>query len=324
MNSLHRISKEMLVANYASLGSVILSLVMCMDGLAIDDGVSALSETIRCGADMGVVVVADVELRQLLRVNEMDLGDIEHNRIVDLNEDGSRWEGDVLHDEPFGWGVLYDGNNRVAYEGFRIGSRNVCFGRRYYADIARIEYEGEWCRGMRWGRGVQYNRKGDVVYDGKWVSNEHLETKVVVACDQSQSPLHCCIEELVIGSNCFNNEELRLLDLSLIPALRSLSIGDYSFEDVEIVNIVGLNHLESVVVGNYCFKDREGRFFLKHCPSVKRLKTGRFSFPSYRVCEIEDVPALEVIEMGSLKFEHVYFCFGRASLELKSILIHSE
>ena len=121
----------MLVANYASLGSVILSLVMCMDGLAIDDGVSALSETIRCGVDMGVVVVADVELRQLLRVNEMDLGDIEHNRIVDLNEDGSRWEGDVLHDEPFGWGVLYDWTMGVAVEGFRIGSRKVCFGGRY-------------------------------------------------------------------------------------------------------------------------------------------------------------------------------------------------
>ena len=49
---------------------------------------------------------------------------------------------------------------------------------------------------------------------------------------------------------------------------------------------------------------------------------GRDSFSDYSVCEIEDVDALEVIEFGELNEESRSFFY--ASLELKSILIHSE
>ena len=43
---------------------------------------------------------------------------------------------------------------------------------------------------------------------------------------------------------------------------------------------------------------------------------GRFSFSDYFVCEIENVPSLEVIEMGVLDRDS--FNFHHASLELKS------
>ena len=47
---------------------------------------------------------------------------------------------------------------------------------------------------------------------------------------------------------------------------------------------------------------------------MKSLKIGKYSFSDYTVIEIENC-GLEVIEMGGFKY---------ASLELKSILIHSE
>ena len=43
----------------------------------------------------------------------------------------------------------------------------------------------------------------------------------------------------------------------------------------------------------------------------------RFTFSDYTVCEIENVPSLEVIEMGDLNEVYGYF-FYYASLELKS------
>ena len=46
------------------------------------------------------------------------------------------------------------------------------------------------------------------------------------------------------------------------------------------------------------------------------------SFEDYDVCEIENVDALEVIEMGYAIIDSYNFLY--ASLELKSILIHSE
>ena len=121
------------------------------------------------------VVVEDEKKRELLSVSQVDLSGVKHNSILDLSVDGDRWEGDVLEGKPCGWGVEYDKENRVAYEGFRIGEWNVCYGRKYYTDISRLEYEGEWCEGLRWGEGTQYDRNGDVVFDGEWVNDKPAE-----------------------------------------------------------------------------------------------------------------------------------------------------
>ncbi|KAK8819669.1 hypothetical protein WA556_002656 [Blastocystis sp. ATCC 50177/Nand II] len=100
------------------------------------------------------VVIGDTQSHQLLRVNDEDVKAIEHYVVLDMKEKGERWEGDVLNDQPYGWGVLYDSENRKKYEGFRIGDVNVCYGRSYYPDNQMVEYEGEWCEGKRMGDGV--------------------------------------------------------------------------------------------------------------------------------------------------------------------------
>ena len=88
--------------------------------------------------------------------------------------------------------------------------------------------------------------------------------------------------------------------------------------------------LESVEIGMNSFtqhKDSYGNdpnrhFYLRNCPKLKSLKIGRYSFSDYTVIEIESVDALEVIEIGDLHEDSLNFIY--ASLELKSILIHSE
>ena len=69
------------------------------------------------------VIEVDVKSHQLLRVNEEEVSGIQHNQVLDLNDDGERWEGDVLRDQPYGWGVLYDSENRRSYEGGKSTSR---------------------------------------------------------------------------------------------------------------------------------------------------------------------------------------------------------
>ena len=113
------------------------------------------------------VIEVSVASHRLLRVNGEEVNGIEHAQVLSLSDEGARWEGDVLNNQPYGWGVLYDSENRMAYEGFRIGDVKVCYGTRYYSDIGVIEYEGEWCEGKRWGRGVQYDRRGNAVFDGE-------------------------------------------------------------------------------------------------------------------------------------------------------------
>ena len=131
------------------------------------------------------------------------------------------------------------------------------------------------------------------------------------------------VTDLVIGSSSCLFANVTLFDLSVFPSVKTLSIGSNALSYVKELNITGLSELESVEIGvNSFMKNRYGKdpshhFYLKNCPKLKSLKIGRYSFFDYTVCEIENVDALEVIEMG-------YANFAYASLELKSIVIHSE
>ena len=296
----------------------------------IVNGVSRVDDGVIVEYDSrGRIVRVDVDKKELLEVEGMDLSEMKRNEIVDLSVEGDRWEGDVLNGNPCGWGVLFDKNNHRVYEGFRIDEKNVCYGRTYYSDISRVEYEGEWCDGGRWGRGVQYDRNGVVVYDGEWLNDAPLEKRVKIR--STTVLLHNCVEELRVIDGCCNEEGLTELDLHLFVNLRELKVGSKCFEYVKKVKLIGLRELESVVIGSKSFtkekdewlSEKDGRFYLKNCPKLRELRiTGIRSFSDYSVCEIENVDALEVIEMGELNEESYNFCY--ASLELKSILIHRE
>ena len=93
------------------------------------------------------------------------------------------------------------------------------------------------------------------------------------------------------------------------------------------MKLIGLQALERVVVGVSSFTkcpynsnrdkmDPNRHFYLKDCERLKELKIGCDSFADYSVCEIANVPSLEVIEMGELNEESWNFQY--ASLELKS------
>ena len=119
-------------------------------------------------------------------------------------------------------------------------------------------------------------------------------------------------------------------DLSGFSKLKRLEIGNDCFAYVEELRLIGLSELESVEIEMNSFtqhkndydNDPNRHFYLKNCPKLKSLKMGCYSFSDYTVIEIENVDALEVIEMGEL--DDYSFVFYYASLELKSVLIHRE
>ena len=271
---------------------------------------------------LNAVIEVDIASHTLIRVDGEEVSGVEHAKVLDLSDDGERWEGDVLNNQPCGWGVLYDSENRRVYEGFRIRGVNVCYGRSYYSDIGVIEYEGEWFGGKRWGRGTQYDRNGKTVFDGEWMNDEHLSKRVVL--DEENQFLHNHIEELIVESNSCNGPEWAALDLSFISHLRLFEVGDECFENVEEVKLIGLSKLERVLIGKKSFTKKEyywvydpnRHFYLKDCDRLRELKMGHRSFNDYSVCEIENVPSLEVIEMGELN--EFGYNFRYASLELKS------
>ena len=103
-------------------------------------------------------------------------------------------------------------------------------------------------------------------------------------------------------------------------------MGDWCFIETEELKLIGLKELERVVIGNNSFTkddyntadgiDPNRHFYLKNCERLRELKIGHHAFMDYSVCEIENVPSLEVIEMGELN--EVSYNFRYASLDLKS------
>ena len=140
------------------------------------------------------------------------------------------------------------------------------------------------------------------------------------------------VEVLVVKDSCCGDDDIRVLDLSGYVKLREFTVGADCFEKVEELKLIGMKCLERVEIGQVSFtkcaystadgRDEKRHFYLKNCPKLKSLKMDHHSFDDYSVCEIENVDALEVIEMGDLN--EVSLNFYYASLELKSILIHSE
>ena len=138
------------------------------------------------------------------------------------------------------------------------------------------------------------------------------------------SALNKCVTDVIVSSHCCN-KSVKVLDLSELKCLKRIEIGDDCFTSVSEVKLTGLQ-LESVVIGMNSFtkhkngigNDPNRHFYVKNCPSLKELKMGRYSFSDYSVCEIEDTPALETIQIGDLGEEGCEN-FHDASLQLKGM-----
>ena len=153
-----------------------------------------------------------------------------------------------------------------------------------------------------------------------------MEKSVIVKSIRDWNTANCNTGVIVIASNCCNAGALHMIDLSRFMNLRELKVGDDCFGNVDEVRLIGLSQLERVVIGQNCFteckNDRptavnaKSHFYLRNCQKLMELKLGRYSFADYSECAIENVPSLEVIEMGQLNEKSANFLYS--SLQLKS------
>ena len=156
-------------------------------------------------------------------------------------------------------------------------------------------------------------------------------SQVAAVCSKGDiTSIASSVTHIIVSSNCANDASLIMLDFSRFVSVRRIIVGNGSLMYVNEVKMIGLSELESVEIGMNSFTQHKNsygdnpnrHFYLKNCPKLRSLKMGRYSFSDYSVIEIENVDALEVIEMGDLNEGSLNFAY--ASLELKSILIHSQ
>ena len=238
--------------------------------------------------------------------NEISLDGLKHHDIIDLNENGDRWEGDSLNGNPFGYGCLYNSENQLIYSGFIFEGLKVCYGTELYGDVGIVEYEGDFYKGNRYGNGKLYDKKNELIYEGEWYMNNPLETRSVkIDRELKEEDIHFGLEELEIGDDCLDNIEcFKLIGYDHLKKLilhknRIMRMNCFCIEDCnELVNIELFDnygkddYIENEIVDEEEEENEDDNseshrvFKIINCKSIKELNVSNFWFPFFDHAEL--------------------------------------
>ena len=239
---------------------------------------------------------------------EMDLSELKENEIIDLNDEGRRWEGGVLKGEVFGYGRLYDEENRLEYEGWMIEGVKRCYGIEYWNDLGIVKYDGCYFNGMKQGYGLLYDRNGDIEYEGLFKDDCAFNIDKTLNWNiASNLNIHSHIESLIID-NSFNPNISSLSLTTPLISLKRIEIGNNCFNNVTRFVLDGLNELESLKIGihNFSFSygnTLEGSWCLiMNCDHLRELMIGYSSFYMYEMFELKNLSSLHSIKLSDNAF----------------------
>ena len=184
-------------------------------------------------------------------------GDIILNGIVDLSDDGSRWEGSLKGSVPYGYGCLYDPMNRLVYEGYMAQEKKILWGKSYHADLGIVAYEGGFCNNERMGHGVEKDRQGQVSFDGVWVYGRQQRNRILkIASGLSVTSLCNQVEQILLSNNAvLPSEKVLIVNF---PLLKNFRIGAYH----HYINVDNKTDLGS------------GELYFIHCPKLEQVVFG--------------------------------------------------
>ena len=115
------------------------------------------------------------------------------------------------------------------------------------------------------------------------------------------------VTALTVASNTCNEVIVNEFSLSRYKLLRSVVIGSNCFRYVPELVIDGLHWLESIKIGSssFCFscnsitENHYRNFHLMNCQSLRELSIDRYSFSDYHIFEMNNLPNLKSIIIGS-------------------------
>ena len=227
--------------------------------------------------------------------------------IIDLNFDGRRWEGCAKNGNPFGYGYLFDEKGNLEYEGFIQNQTCICYGKHYYTDVECISYSGGYCDGKRCGKGISYDRFGELDYEGNWYNN-FKQASLTNAL--SQFPLlFITIERLNIPSQYLLGDHVtNLLVPSMLVHLQSIEIGEKCFPSIQRFIVDGLPSLQTISIGNNSLhnpsydKGSDCVFQISYCPKVHTISLGQSIGFAMSIVELNDLPSLKEMSMDKYCF----------------------
>ena len=208
---------------------------------------------------------------------------LEKDTVIDLDNNGERWEGDSLNGRPFGYGKLYGNNNELKYNGYMFEGKKVCYGDTY-SYTGEVEYSGYFLNDKKHGKGKFYDMLGSLIFEGIYHFGECSSKLVIPSNCNDNRQFTDSVEELVIEANCYR--DLRSLHFTNNHILKRLNIGNKCFSKVNEFEIRYCSELESVLIGEESFMNNEddeesGRLIINDCERLELLEIGDKSFHGY-------------------------------------------
>ena len=210
-------------------------------------------------------IIEDYDANNVMCLNlvEETSSTIELDQIIDINEEGRRWEGCSKEGKPYGYGREYDENNNLEFEGF-VYEYNYLFGEskfrvgygiEYYSDLDMMEFEGMYFFNNRF-YGINYDRNGEIDLEGYQPIPTNNNT---LLCDRDNEEHHywlsCHCQTLTIPGNSFNNQSFTQFHLSSINFITSIIIGQNCFSAVNKIVFNDLPDVKTITINSNTFNN---------------------------------------------------------------------
>ena len=122
------------------------------------------------------------------------------------------------------------------------------------------------------------------------------------------------ITSIIIPNWTCNDIDYTIFDFSRFTRVRSIEIGNNSFESVQTFEIDGLNRLKSLKIGSNSFtqvkeynwdytvaNSQSKSFHILNCESLESIQIGEYSFSDFGgEFELKNLPQLQSIQIGRI------------------------
>ena len=174
-------------------------------------------------------------------------------------------------------------------------------GRVLNKDTGICEYESEW------ENGEETESKRVSLHDG-WY-HEHDSNEPIISFPSISSPF--TIEELTIGDDNLCDPTVSTLQLSHLPTLKTIQIGDNCGLSIHTVLLEFLDSLQLLTIGKHAFTTCKSNwpiehsnrtFTINHCSRLEFIHIGESTFSDYSSFSLTDLPALSSLSLQSHSF----------------------
>lgn len=207
--------------------------------------------------------------------------------IVDLNTTGRRWEGEIENNQPNGWGKLYNEEGWLQYEGFMRDGYYDGFGKLYGTRSEILLYDGMFCYGKRYGKGIAYNLHSQKEYEGVFYDDPLFQHSAIYQDHCTDCGIASCILDLTIGEGQLKELE-GAFNLKWFPQLQHIHFLPSSCQNTHTFIANSHPTIQTITIDHHSFGSisssfekaifRESVVEVRNCPMLQSMTIAYDSF----------------------------------------------